>query len=209
MDHSPHQVSTGQRTSFSTRNKIKIKSLKNVRSVCDTKTKSTSRSLSFHHLAPKIATPIHLYVFPCSFLSPPPPLPSDTVQDAMQRAGLLPLHFFMRGRSESATRFLDLACGTGRYLTFVRDNYPHMKLTGVRTPPPGPLFPPPFLRVPSSLHPPHFHPVVYWWCNNSWIFSIFFGGYCWVGVGEWTGGGVDLFRGYAELEAGMGVCRWI
>ena len=53
----------------------------------------------------------------------------------MQRGGLLPLHFFMQGRSEASTRFLDLACGTGRYLTFVRDNYPHMKITGVSPPP--------------------------------------------------------------------------
>ena len=81
---------------------------------------------------------IHVSITPKG--CPPPQLllsfpPRFAVQDAMQRGGLLPLHFFMQGRSEAGTRFLDLACGTGRYLTFVRDNYPHMQITGVRAPP--------------------------------------------------------------------------
>lgn len=50
----------------------------------------------------------------------------------MQRAGLVPLHYFMRGRAEQETVFLDLACGTGRFLTFIKDNYPGMKTIGVR-----------------------------------------------------------------------------
>eukprot|EP00897_Mesotaenium_endlicherianum_P006999 jgi/Mesen1/6327/ME000328S05615 len=52
-------------------------------------------------------------------------------QDAMQRGGLVPLHFFMKGRSESKTHLLELACGTGRYLTFIKDNYPHLRTTAV------------------------------------------------------------------------------
>lgn len=52
-------------------------------------------------------------------------------QDAMQRQGLVPLHFFMKGRSQRGTRLLELACGTGRYLTFIKDNYPHMQTVAV------------------------------------------------------------------------------
>eukprot|EP00897_Mesotaenium_endlicherianum_P000157 jgi/Mesen1/10141/ME000076S09650 len=52
-------------------------------------------------------------------------------QDAMQRGGLVPLHFFMRGRSQQSTHLLELACGTGRFLTFVKDNYPRLRTTAV------------------------------------------------------------------------------
>eukprot|EP00897_Mesotaenium_endlicherianum_P000156 jgi/Mesen1/10140/ME000076S09652 len=52
-------------------------------------------------------------------------------QDAMQRGGLVPLHFFMRGRSQHSTHLLELACGTGRFLTFVKDNYPRLRTTAV------------------------------------------------------------------------------
>jgi hypothetical protein len=31
----------------------------------------------------------------------------------------------------SVTRLLELACGTGRFMTFVRDNYPAMEVTGL------------------------------------------------------------------------------
>ena len=31
----------------------------------------------------------------------------------------------------AGAKFLELACGTGRFLTFVRDNYPEMDVTGL------------------------------------------------------------------------------
>eukprot|EP00271_Cylindrocystis_brebissonii_P005210 TRINITY_DN17172_c1_g3_i1.p1 TRINITY_DN17172_c1_g3~~TRINITY_DN17172_c1_g3_i1.p1 ORF type:complete len:498 (+),score=67.26 TRINITY_DN17172_c1_g3_i1:416-1909(+) len=59
-------------------------------------------------------------------------------QDAMQRGALVPLHFFMKQRSkgmERRIRLLDMACGTGRFLTFVKDNYPQMQTYGVELSP--------------------------------------------------------------------------
>jgi SAM-dependent methyltransferase len=44
-------------------------------------------------------------------------------QDAMQRQALVPLAGFMRGRPGRAgagTRLLELACGTGRFATFIK-----------------------------------------------------------------------------------------
>eukprot|EP00245_Coleochaete_scutata_P017174 TRINITY_DN8290_c0_g4_i1.p1 TRINITY_DN8290_c0_g4~~TRINITY_DN8290_c0_g4_i1.p1 ORF type:complete len:538 (-),score=73.75 TRINITY_DN8290_c0_g4_i1:888-2501(-) len=52
-------------------------------------------------------------------------------QDAMQRQGLVPLHFFMKNRRQQNTRLLELACGTGRYLTFIKDNYPLLNTVAV------------------------------------------------------------------------------
>jgi len=69
-------------------------------------------------------------------------------QDAMQRTALVPLSEYMRervnegapedGSTATAVRedgagakLLELACGTGRFLTFVRDNYPGMDTTGL------------------------------------------------------------------------------
>lgn len=50
-------------------------------------------------------------------------------QDAMQRCTLVPLSDFMKGRDSSTTRALEIGCGTGRFATFVKDNYPTMDLT--------------------------------------------------------------------------------
>ena len=43
-------------------------------------------------------------------------------QDAMQRQSLVPLHKFMQGRQAdgSGTSMLEVACGTGRFATFVK-----------------------------------------------------------------------------------------
>ena len=50
---------------------------------------------------------------------------------AMRRAGLKPIAAFMRGRDQRATRLLDVACGTGRFLRDVRLAYPALRLTGL------------------------------------------------------------------------------
>ncbi|GAQ87142.1 hypothetical protein KFL_003340060 [Klebsormidium nitens] len=49
----------------------------------------------------------------------------------MQRQTLVPIHYYMRGRDPSRTSVLDLACGTGRFLTFLKDNYPSARTYGV------------------------------------------------------------------------------
>ena len=48
-------------------------------------------------------------------------------QDAMQRTALLPL----RASERPIKRILEVACGTGRFGTFIRDNYPTSQLTSV------------------------------------------------------------------------------
>jgi len=45
-------------------------------------------------------------------------------QDAMQRGTLVPFAEFMKGRDEAQTTVLEVAAGTGRFHTFLRDNYP-------------------------------------------------------------------------------------
>ncbi len=51
--------------------------------------------------------------------------------DAMRRHALVPLYHEMAGRLSAETRLLDLACGTGRFLSFVKDNYPRLKVTAL------------------------------------------------------------------------------
>lgn len=46
--------------------------------------------------------------------------------DAMRRQALVPLRQFLLGRRLAETCLLDIAAGTGRFLTFVKDNYPHL-----------------------------------------------------------------------------------
>ena len=60
------------------------------------------------------------------------------IQDVMQRQALVPVaqHFSARGRPPAAPGapppvFMDVACGTGRFLTFVKDNYPDFQTIGV------------------------------------------------------------------------------
>lgn len=60
-------------------------------------------------------------------------------QDAMQRTALVPLReWFEKNETENGVSsdgedvsLLEIACGTGRFLTFIRDNYPKMNVTGL------------------------------------------------------------------------------
>lgn len=48
-------------------------------------------------------------------------------QDAMQRHTLVPFAKFMEGRDEASTKVLEVACGTGRFHTFLRDSFPALQ----------------------------------------------------------------------------------
>lgn len=50
-------------------------------------------------------------------------------QDAMQRGTLVPLRDFMAGKDASQMSALEVAAGTGRFATYVKDNYPGLQLT--------------------------------------------------------------------------------
>jgi ubiquinone/menaquinone biosynthesis C-methylase UbiE len=51
--------------------------------------------------------------------------------DAMRRQILAPLGAFLKHRRISETRLVDIGCGTGRFLTFVKDNYPRLPVTAL------------------------------------------------------------------------------
>jgi len=51
--------------------------------------------------------------------------------DAMRRQALVPIHHFLRERRIADCRLIDIACGTGRFLTFVKDNYPRLAVTAL------------------------------------------------------------------------------
>lgn len=51
--------------------------------------------------------------------------------DAMRRMALVPLARFLRGRRQAQCRMIDVACGTGRFLTFVKDNFPRLSVTAL------------------------------------------------------------------------------
>lgn len=51
--------------------------------------------------------------------------------DAMRRQLLVPLRAAFADRRIRDARLLDIACGTGRFLSFVKDNYPRLRVTGV------------------------------------------------------------------------------
>lgn len=51
--------------------------------------------------------------------------------DAMRRQALVPIYEYFQTRRISGARLADVACGTGRFLTFVMDNYPRLSVTGV------------------------------------------------------------------------------
>ena len=51
--------------------------------------------------------------------------------DAMRRQALVPLYHFLKARRVRETRLLDLGCGTGRLLSFVKDNYPRLEVTAL------------------------------------------------------------------------------
>jgi ubiquinone/menaquinone biosynthesis C-methylase UbiE len=51
--------------------------------------------------------------------------------DAMRRQALVPLSAYLRDRPVRGRRLLDVGCGTGRFLTFVKDNWPRLEVTGL------------------------------------------------------------------------------
>ena len=51
--------------------------------------------------------------------------------DAMRRQALVPIAEFMKGRDQRTTNLLDVATGTGRFLTGVKDNWPKLNVTAL------------------------------------------------------------------------------
>ncbi len=51
--------------------------------------------------------------------------------DAMRRQALVPLRDLLAGCDQREVSLLDVGCGTGRFLTFVLDNYPKLKVTAL------------------------------------------------------------------------------
>lgn len=51
--------------------------------------------------------------------------------DAMRRQALVPLKAAIAGRDQRKLSLLDVACGTGRFLSFVKDNYPRLPVSGL------------------------------------------------------------------------------
>ncbi|MFW6076889.1 MAG: class I SAM-dependent methyltransferase [Hyphomicrobiales bacterium] len=51
--------------------------------------------------------------------------------NAMRRQCLVPLSHYMRGRDQRSVRLLDVACGTGRFLRFVKQAWPRMPAAGL------------------------------------------------------------------------------
>ena len=51
--------------------------------------------------------------------------------DAMRRQLLVPLRAVFAALPIRSARMIDVACGTGRFLSFVKDNYPRLAVTGV------------------------------------------------------------------------------
>ncbi len=49
----------------------------------------------------------------------------------MRRQALVPIHDFLSERRIADCRLIDIACGTGRFLTFVKDNYPRLAVTAL------------------------------------------------------------------------------
>jgi ubiquinone/menaquinone biosynthesis C-methylase UbiE len=51
--------------------------------------------------------------------------------DAMRRQALVPLRAVLERRGVRGAHLIDLACGTGRFLSFVKDNYPRLAVTAL------------------------------------------------------------------------------
>lgn len=51
--------------------------------------------------------------------------------DAMRRQALVPIARHLRNRRSADSRLLDVAAGTGRFLTFVKDNHPRLPVTAL------------------------------------------------------------------------------
>jgi len=51
--------------------------------------------------------------------------------DAMRRQALVPLGDFMTARGSDAGRLIDVGCGTGRLLGYIKDNWPSLAVSGL------------------------------------------------------------------------------
>ncbi len=51
--------------------------------------------------------------------------------NAMRRQALVPLAEYMKDKDQRMMRLLDVACGTGRFLRFVKKTYPRLNVTGL------------------------------------------------------------------------------
>ena len=51
--------------------------------------------------------------------------------DAMRRQALVPIAEHLKGRDQRQAKLLDIATGTGRFLTFVKDNWPRLGVTAL------------------------------------------------------------------------------
>jgi ubiquinone/menaquinone biosynthesis C-methylase UbiE len=51
--------------------------------------------------------------------------------NAIRRQALPPLHEIFRGRDQRTLRLLDIGCGTGRFLDFVKQAWPRLPATGI------------------------------------------------------------------------------
>jgi ubiquinone/menaquinone biosynthesis C-methylase UbiE len=51
--------------------------------------------------------------------------------NAMRRQALPPLHELFTGRDQRSLRLLDIACGTGRFLDFVKQTWPRLRAVGL------------------------------------------------------------------------------
>ena len=56
--------------------------------------------------------------------------------NAMRRQCIVPIAEFLRGRDQRKLRLLDVACGTGRFLRFLKEAFPRLELTGLDLSPP-------------------------------------------------------------------------
>jgi ubiquinone/menaquinone biosynthesis C-methylase UbiE len=56
--------------------------------------------------------------------------------NAMRRQCIVPIAEFLRGRDQRKLRLLDVACGTGRFLRFLKEAFPRLALTGLDLSPP-------------------------------------------------------------------------
>jgi len=54
-----------------------------------------------------------------------------TGANAMRRQALVPLAEYMKDKDQRLLRLLDVACGTGRFLRFVKKTYPRLNVTGL------------------------------------------------------------------------------
>jgi ubiquinone/menaquinone biosynthesis C-methylase UbiE len=51
--------------------------------------------------------------------------------EAMRRQALVPVSTHLKGRDQRHVRLLDVACGTGSFLSFVKHNWPKLKVTAL------------------------------------------------------------------------------